>query len=125
MKSLLSTQHIISWKFIIFFKKSCTDLFIKTYSRNFLFPFSSLIREFFSICSTVLADRVEDGLVSAADLTERSAFLAGLSVGRCLSGAAVVWAACLGGAPTGAACGTALGLGMDLAGEGVPLRVIL
>lgn len=41
----------------------------------------------------------------------------GLSLGRCLAGTAVLWAAWLGGAPAGAVWGAVLGLGLDLTGE--------
>lgn len=45
-----------------------------------------------------------------------------LSLGRCLGGLCVLWAAWLGGSSAGAVWGAVLGVGMDLAGGGAALR---
>lgn len=46
----------------------------------------------------------------------------GVSLGRCLGGVAVLWAARLGGSSVGAVWGAVMGLSMDLAGTGTALR---
>ena len=46
----------------------------------------------------------------------------GISLGRCLGGACVLWASCLGGSTGGAVWGVVLGAGMDLALGGQALR---
>ena len=45
-----------------------------------------------------------------------------ISLGRCLGGVCVIWAACLGGSAAGAVWGAVLGAGMDLALGGQALR---
>ena len=51
--------------------------------------------------------------------------LLGMSLGRCLAGTAVLWAAWLGSAPVGAVWGAVLGLGLDLTGERILSRTAL
>lgn len=51
--------------------------------------------------------------------------LLGVSLGRSLGGALVIWASYLGGSPTGAVWGVMLGMGMDLAGNGQALRAMV
>ena len=48
-----------------------------------------------------------------------------LSLGRCLGGVCVIWAARLGGCCTGAVWGVALGVGMDLAQGSMALRAMV
>lgn len=48
-----------------------------------------------------------------------------VSLGRCLGGMFVIWAARLGGSATGAVWGVVLGMGMDLAGGGQALRAMV
>ena len=48
-----------------------------------------------------------------------------ISLGRCLGGVCVLWAACLGGTSAGAVWGVVLGVGMDLAPGGQVLRAMV
>jgi len=48
-----------------------------------------------------------------------------LSLGRCLGGVCVLWAAYLGGSSTGAVWGLVLGTALDLTGEGPALRGVV
>ena len=49
----------------------------------------------------------------------------GISLGRCLGGSCVLWAARIGGSATGAVWGSVLGVGMDLAGGGQAFRAMV
>ncbi len=49
----------------------------------------------------------------------------GVSLGRCLGGGLVLWAAYLGGSSAGAVWGIVLGMGVDLAREGQTLHAVL